>query len=406
MLLIKNALLADWRRTSNSNTYDILIDRGVIQRIDSEIDCSNANVLEAKGLIAIPGIVDLHVHLREPGYEWKETVKSGVMAAAAGGVTTLCAMPNLKPCPDSPENYSYVKSFQKESSVRIVQSCSINHNLSGERSDWAQLNRAGAIVFSNDGMPVDRNTDMAAILKFSKETGIVVAEHPEIPDIEKEFGYTEKAVICRDVMLNEIIGGNLHIQHVSLASSIVFLEEARRKNISFTIETCPHYFAEPRQGLPRGSYEVYPPLRREDDMIAVREAIKSGLIDVIASDHAPHRTEEKTGLTPARGFSGVELLFPLTYSALVREGVISLEDLCRLMVFSPSKLLGIEPCSFENGERADIALFDPDETWVIEELGMYSKGKNSPFVGKRIRGRVKFTIASGRVVFPSFWELS
>lgn len=405
MLLIKNALLADWRRTSN-NAYDILIDRGVIQRIDSEIDCPNANVLEAKGLIAIPGIVDSHVHLREPGYEWKETVKSGVMAAAAGGVTTLCAMPNVKPCPDSTDNYSYVKSFQKDSPVRIVQSCSINRNLSGERSDWKQLHKAGATLFSNDGMPVERNTDMAAILKFSKESGTVVAEHPEIPEIEEELGGTEKAVICRDVMLNEIIGGNLHIQHVSLASSIVFLEEARRKNISFTIETCPHYFVEPSRGLPRGSYEVYPPLRCQDDMIAVREAIKSGLIDVIASDHAPHKIEEKTGLTPARGFSGIELLFPLTYSALVREGVISLENLCRLMVFSPSKLLGIEPCSFENGKRADIALFDPDETWVVEESGMYSKGKNSPFVGKRIKGRIKFTIASGRVIFPSFWELS
>jgi len=399
MLLIRNSNLVDWRKSSRA-TCDILIDDGVIKKIDTRIDCSDSDIIEAKGLVAIPGIVDPHVHLRQPGYEWKETVESGVLAATSGGVTSLCAMPNVMPCPDSVENYHYVRSFQKDTVIRVLQSCSINQNLSGRRNNWKELYEAGAIVFTNDGLPVDRNSDMAAALWFSRETGVLVAEHPEIPEFDKSLGNTEHAVICRDVILNERIGGRLHLQHVSLASSIDFLKQAREKNIRFTIETCPHYFIETSEGLPEGFYEVYPPIRTADDLKAIRWAIVSGLIDIIASDHAPHTLEEKTSEVPARGFSGVELLFPLSYTALVSEGLLSLQALTKLLTFNSSNLLGINPACLEEGERADIVLFDPNESWIVEESSMYSKGKNTPFLGKKLDAKVKYTIASGRIVYP------
>ncbi|HRV01457.1 MAG TPA: dihydroorotase [Mesotoga sp.] len=403
MLLIKSVRMVDWRRSSIT-PYDILIEDGRIRKIDSEINLSGVPVIYGAGLTAIPGMVDAHVHLRQPGYEYKETVETATRAAAAGGVTALCAMPNVKPCPDSPENLENVRAFQRDSKIRIIQSCAINRDLDGERSDWKELLGSGARFFTNDGLPVDRVSDMVEILKFSRETGVVVGEHPEAPGMDEKIHNAEAMMICRDIFLNERIGGNLHIQHISLAESVRYLEKCRHKNIKFTVETCPHYFCEVEKGLEMGMYEVYPPLRNEEDRQAIIWALSTRLISIIASDHAPHSIEDKKLDKPARGFSGIELLFSLCYNSLVRKAIIDLERLVEFLSLSPSLLLGIEPVCFETGKRADIVLFDPDEEWCVEESAMYSKGKNTPFMGSRLKGRIKYTIASGEVIYP-FGEL-
>ncbi|HNS67703.1 MAG TPA: amidohydrolase family protein, partial [Mesotoga infera] len=183
-----------------------------------------------------------------------------------------------------------------------------------------------------------------------------------------------------------------------------YLEKCRHKNIKFTVETCPHYFCEVEKGLEMGMYEVYPPLRNEEDRQAIIWALSTRLISIIASDHAPHSIEDKKLDKPARGFSGIELLFSLCYNSLVRKAIIDLERLVEFLSLSPSLLLGIEPVCFETGKRADIVLFDPDEEWCVEESAMYSKGKNTPFMGSRLKGRIKYTIASGEVIYP-FGEL-
>jgi dihydroorotase len=399
MILIKTVKIVDCN-CSPDEPVDILISGGKIIKIADRLSPDGARVIEAKGLIAIPGIVDTHVHLREPGYAYKETVESASRAAAAGGVTTVCAMPNVLPCPDSKTHYEEVISFQKKSPIRIIQSCAVNRNLSEERSDWEVLSANGARFFTNDGLPVDKCSDMAAILEHSRKTGCVVAEHAEVLGTDEITSRMEEIVIARDLMLNERIGGRLHIQHISTKEAVSCLSRAKRKNVRFTAETCPHYFIPTEKGLHKGFYEVFPPLRDKEDRQAILWALSSGLITVLASDHAPHTTEEKTVEKPARGVSGVELLFPLCYDYFVKGMKMRLGRLLRFLVEVPSTILGIDPVCFKEGKNADIALFDPNAEWTIEASALYSKGKNTAFLGKRLSGKIVVTIASGKIVYP------
>ncbi len=399
MILLKAVRTVDCNR-SIDGLRDILISEGKILKIAEKIPDQGAKVIEGKGLTAIPGIVDVHVHLREPGYAYKETVESGTRAAAAGGVTTICAMPNVLPCPDSIERYENVVSYQKNSPIRIAQSCAVNRNLMEERSDWKGLSACGVRLFTNDGCTVDKCSDMTAVLKHTRETGSVVAEHAEVPGMNEIVERAEEIIIARDLMLNEKIGGRLHLQHVSLAESASRLKEAKSRTVRFTAETCPHYFLPTEKGLHEGYYEVYPPLREDPDRRAILWALSSGLITVIASDHAPHTVEEKTSEKPARGLSGVELLFPLCYDYFVKGLKMRLERVLHFLVQAPSQLLGIDPVCFEEGKIADIVLFDPEAEWMIEESTLHSKGKNTVFLGKRMKGKVCATIASGEIIYP------
>jgi len=399
MILIKNVRTTDWRR-AESEPRDLLVSDGKIAKIADTISREDAKIINGKGLIALPGIIDVHVHLREPGYAYKETVETGTRAAAAGGVTTVCAMPNLSPCPDSILHYETVVSFQKGAPIRVIQSCAVNENLKEGRSDWEALSNHGARVFTNDGWPIGRCSDMAAILKHSRKSGCVVAEHAEVMGMNEESDRAEEILVARDLMLNERIGGRLHIQHISTTESTSWLKESKSKNIGYTAETCPHYFIPPEKGLPQGYYEVYPPLRGSEDLRAILWALSSGLITVIASDHAPHTYEEKTVEKPARGLTGVELLFPLCYDFFVNRLKMRLERLLNYLVCAPARLLGLDPVCFEVGKNADIALFDPEAVWTIDESTLHSKGKNTAFLGKQMKGKIVATIASGNLVYP------
>ncbi len=399
MLLIRNVLIHNGKQ-SDPSRYDMLIVDGTIAQIGSHIQNDQAQTIHANGLWAVPGIVDAHVHLRQPGYDYKETVEMASKAAVSGGVTAFCAMPNLIPCPDDPETLQHVRTFQKDAPISIIQSCAVNCSLTGERSDWVRLREMGASFFTNDGYPIDSMSDLAAILTFSRDHGVVVADHPENRGMDERIDQTESVVILRDLFLNEKVRGRLHLQHVSLSKSLEWMDLAKQRHIPFTAETCPHYFIPVEPALHSGAYEVYPPLRDEQDRQAILQAIISGRMDIIASDHAPHTIEEKMAETPARGFSGVELLFPLCFDALVRSKKLALDTLLDLLHRNPSRLLGMEPLGFQEGERADFFLFDPKEKWMVEPSVMHSKGKNTPFIGKRLTGRVKATIISGKMVFP------
>lgn len=398
-MLIKNVNLIDWKQSSHS-TYDILIEDGFIADISEELSVKDSEIIEGKGLTAFPGFIDVHVHLREPGYEYKETISSGTLAAAAGGVTTLCSMPNVIPCPDNLENYKKVNTLIKErSTVETFQAAAINKDLSGERTNWEELYKAGARIFTNDGLAVSDSGDMADFLAFTVGRNAFVSEHAEIRDLDSVFLGGEDIIIARDIMLNEKLKGKLHLAHVSMSSSMEILKEARKRGIPFTAETCPHYFTGLERTQPDSWYEVYPPIRTENDIEAIRWAIRSGIIDVLASDHAPHNKKEKFGLHPARGFSGVELLFLMGYNELVKSGLISIEKLIKLLVYSPSLLLGKEPVCFEKGKKADITLVDLKKERIINEASIYSRGKNTPFIGKKIEGEIIHTIASGKIIF-------
>lgn len=398
-MLIKNVSLIDWKKSGHT-TYDILIEDGIIKDISERISATDTEIIEGSGLTALPGFTDVHAHLREPGYEYKETISSGTKAAAAGGITTLCAMPNVVPCPDNPDTYEEICSkINEKATVEVFQAAAINQDLSGNRTNWAELYKAGARIFTNDGLAVSNSVDMADFLTFTVGKEAFVSEHAEISNLDSSFGGGEDIVIARDIMLNNKIKGKLHLAHVSMSSSIEILKEARKRGIPFTAETCPHYFTELERTQPDSWYEVYPPVRNKDDIEAMRWAINNGIIDVLASDHAPHNKKEKFGSNAARGFSGVELLFLMGYNELVKTSLLSMEKLLKLLVYNPSLLLGKEPVCFEIGKKADIVLVDLKREWTINEESLFSKGKNTPFLGKKIEGKIVHTIASGKLIF-------
>ena len=399
MILLKNVRWMDWRYSCDE-PCDILVHGGRIARIGQNLPVHRTSKLDAKGLVAIPGLVDVHVHVRQPGFEHKETVKSATQAALAGGVTNFCAMPNVSPCPDSPENWEIVRSYQYNAPLPIVQAGAVNRGLQMESCDWREMFQKGCRLFTNDGYPIERHADMVEVLRFSRETGAIVAQHAEMLGMDESTTRGEARVIERDLSINASEKGNLHVQHVSLEESVSLLERARGKGIRFSAETCPHYFCAVEPGLPVGAYNVYPPLRTPEDRSAIVHALSSGVISILCSDHAPHTRAEKTGSGALRGFSGVELLFSLGYNELVLGGKMGMGKLLDLMSRAPSVLLGMEPVSIEVGRRADLVLFDPEEEWVVEESTLFSHGKNTPFLGKKLKGKIKYTIVQGKVLFP------
>ena len=397
-MIIKNVKLID-EINSRGYTYDLLIRDGCINNIANKIKATGEEIYDMRGLTAVPGIADIHVHLREPGFEYKETIESGVKAAISGGVTTICAMPNTEPCLDNEEQFNKISKKLDKLPIKVYQSAAINKSLTGQRTDWESLYNSGAIVFTNDGYPIQSEKDLQDILQFSQNKRIKIAEHPEmIGKNEKEYK-GEAELIKRDLEINREIGGKIHFQHVSLSESIDILENAKKEKIEFTAETCPHYFSNIQRIKQDNYYNVYPPLRKEKDVESVINGIKKGLISIISSDHAPHTMKEKENENPSRGFSGTELLFLLTYNNLFLKKHITIQKLIDLLVVNSHKFLNETPTKIRPGTKADLFLFDPEEEWIIDESSIVSKGKNSAFLGHRIKGRVKMTIADGKIVY-------
>jgi len=398
---------------------DVYIVDGKIEGVEKNISASADRIIDAQGLWVLPGLVDIHVHLREPGEEWKEDIESGTRAALHGGVLRIACMPNTKPPVDTPEVCSAIIAKAREKGYVPVYpiACITKGQAGKELTEFGRLKLAGAVALSDDGKWVQDSEVMRKALLYAKSFDLPIISHPEdqalsfggqvnLGKLSAKLGLkgvpfsAETVAVVRDLLLAKETKGKLHLAHLSVKENLPFLRWAKEEGVNFTAETCPHYFhlTEWECDGYNTLAKVNPPLRTEDDVLAIKQAIKEGLIEVIASDHAPHSPLEKDVEfeLASPGMIGLEFLLPLS-SSLVREGLISPLKLLELLITNPAKVIGIEPPSLRKGEKAEIVLFDPEEEYLVTEDFIQSKSKNTPFLGKTIKGRVKKVILKDKV---------
>jgi dihydroorotase len=401
---------------------DILVEHGVICKIGKgQMATDGCETVEAAGLIVAPGLIDMHVHLRDPGLEYKEDIVTGTRAAAAGGFTSVACMPNTKPVNDCCEVTSYILNRARtEGIVNVVPVAAITMASKGEEAvDMARLKEAGCVAFSDDGMPVRDAGVMRQALERAAGIGVPVISHAEDMALaagggmnegttSRDLGYkgipwvAEDAAVARDVYLAEFTGSPIHIAHVSTRGAVRIIRNAKERGVKVTCETAPHYFSLTEEAVrERGANaKMNPPLRQAEDMKAIREGLTDGTIDVIATDHAPHSKEDKGGefSKAMNGIIGLETSLPLSLQ-LVRDGVLTMTSLVEKLSLNPARILGIDRGTLKPGSIADITLIDPDLQWVVEENRLSSKSKNSPWLGVKMKGKALYTIVSGRVVY-------
>jgi dihydroorotase len=417
-LLIKNGRVLD-PTLGLDLIADVYIVDGKIEGVEENISVSVDRIIDAQGLWVLPGLVDIHVHLREPGEEWKEDIESGTRAALHGGVLRVACMPNTKPPVDTPEVCSAIIAKAKEKGYVPVYpiACITKGQAGKELTEFGRLKLAGAVALSDDGKWVQDSEVMRKALLYAKSFDLPIISHPEdqalsfrgqvnLGKLSAKLGLkgvpfsAETVAVVRDLLLAKETKGKLHLAHLSVKENLPFLRWAKEEGVNFTAETCPHYFhlTEWECDGYNTLAKVNPPLRTEDDVLAIKQAIKEGLIEVIASDHAPHSPLEKDVEfeLASPGMIGLEFLLPLS-SSLVREGLISPLKLLELLITNPAKVIGIEPPSLRKGEKAEIVLFDPEEEYLVTEDFIQSKSKNTPFLGKTIKGRVKKVIIEDKV---------
>lgn len=403
-----------------ARTGDILIENGIFARVGGTIDPGGAKVVEASGWTAAPGLVDMHTHLRDPGFLEKEDILSGCRAAAAGGVTSLVCMPNTRPALDSAEAVRYVGEKAERADARVYAAGAVTKGLNGgELSDFQALKDAGAVAVSDDGKPVENAAVMALAMRRAFALGLRVLSHCEELSLSAGGKLNEGAVseqlgvrgvpaaaedcgTAREIALAAAYGVPVHICHVSTANSVAMVRDAKRRGVPVTAETAPHYFSlTERELLARDAdYRMSPPLRTEQDRLAVVQGLCDGTIDAIATDHAPHTPKEKADfLTAPNGVIGMETSLAAGITYLVRPGLLRLEDLIVRMSPAPAALLGIPGGHIRAGDPADLVLFDPGECWTVDPVKLHGKSRNAVFKGRRLAGRVKGTVCRGRMVY-------
>jgi dihydroorotase len=418
-LLIKGAEIVD-PANDIQKKLDLLIVNGVIASIAPDITIDQAVVIDASGLICAPGLVDIHVHLRDPGQTHKEDIESGCCAAAAGGVTSLACMPNTLPVCDNAKIISDIKSRSKNARANVYPVAAITKSLEGkELTDFAELKSAGAVAVSDDGRPVPLADIMLQAVKNAAAHELKVLSHCEeltlVKDglinegkISKELGVpgittaAEDIGTARDIAIAASTGMPVHICHISSRGSVEMLREAKRRGIPVTGETAPHYFVltEERLKTKDADFRMNPPLRTEDDVKAVIEGLCDGTISAIATDHAPHTDDEKKDFFKApNGVIGLETSLSAGITYLVKTGCITISKLISLMSTQPAEILGIPAGSLSEGSPADIVLFDPNEKWIVKPEELHGKSRNTPFKGMILDGRVKTTLLGGRIVY-------
>ncbi|MBP3382708.1 MAG: dihydroorotase [Tidjanibacter sp.] len=399
---------------------DVVISDGKVERIAERIDATDDMVeMDGRGKILLPGLVDMHVHLREPGYSYKETILSGSRAAAAGGFTTVCTMPNLNPAPDTVENLqAQLDIIERDAVIEVLPYATITTARKGEELvDYAALAPRVA-GFSDDGTGVQSAKVMEEAMKGVAATGKMVAAHCEVESL-LNGGYihdgewcrahghkgicseSEWAEVERDIEIAERTGCHLHVCHISTKESVALIREAKKRGVKVSCETAPHYLAMCDEDLrDEGRFKMNPPLRSRADMEALRKGLADGTIDVIATDHAPHSAEEKgRGLAgSAMGVVGIETSLAATYTFMVASGVIDFGRMVEVMADAPRRLLGLKGGLIE-GERADMTLVDFEKEFSVCPEEFLSCGRATPFEGMRLHGEVVCTIAGGKVVY-------
>lgn len=421
--LLKNGTILDYASNTN-DVMDILITNDKIEKIGKNLELQGITideVIDCTNLSIMPGMIDIHCHLREPGFEYKETIETGSKSAIKGGFTSICPMPNTKPTSDSA--FVLEKILAEAKRVNLCNVFPYSSVTKGELGDelvnFEEQKNAGAIAFSDDGMPVVNSRIMRQAIINADKLGTFVASHceeksvasgainaGEVADklgVEGVLPEAEEIMAAREIVISETNNVRAHICHISTKTSVNMIRDAKKRGVKITCETCPHYysFTQDEVLVSGANAKMNPPLRTEEDKKAIIKGLQDGTIDAIITDHAPHSEEEKQrDLAKApNGIIGFETALAATITNLVEPGYISYLDMVRLMSYNPAKLLKIDRGEIAEGKVADLTIFNPNVEYVYEKEGIVSKSKNTPFIGKKLKGLVEYTIVGGRVVY-------
>lgn len=423
-ILIQNGRLID-PANSIDGRYDVLIGDDQVEQVAPHISSENIEGLDqcidATDRVIFPGLIDLHVHLREPGFEYKETVLTGSQAAARGGVTSICPMPNTKPVTDSPEGIADLLERAKDAPVHILPIGAVTLGQEGkELADIAGMKAAGAAALSEDGKSVMDTRTFYQGMQKAAEVGLPMFSHCEDIGLvnggvmnegakAEELGLpgitnaVEDIIAARDILISKETGARLHLCHCSTADSALFVRLAKEQGLDVTAEVCPHHFTLSDEDITEdhGRFKMNPPLRGKADVQALREALRDGIIDVISTDHAPHGAEEKNQSMRKAPFGivGLETSFALSYTELVLGGYLSLSQLIEKMSVNPAKILGLPKGNLAPGRTADLVIADLNAVYAIDSSQFVSKGKNTPFDGRKVTGRIEKTFVDGKLVY-------
>ena len=426
-IVIKNGRVID-PANGLDEPMDLLIDKGRIKALESPGSISfdageKPSVIDAKGCVVCPGLIDMHVHFREPGFEYKETITSGCRSAAAGGFTSVAVMPNTNPVNDTRAVTEHILSLARtEDIINVYPIAAITQKLEGERlSEMADLKDAGAIAFSDDGRPVISNELMRRAFEYSKMFKLPLIQHSEMLDLTEggcmnegmvstELGLkgmpteAEDIMVYRDIALLEKTGGRLHVAHISSKNSVDLVRQAKSRGLSVTCEVAPHHFTLTDEAV-RGydtNTKMSPPLRAIDDVEAIKEGLQDGTIDIIATDHAPHDIADKQVeyQNACFGIVGLETALPLSLK-LVDEKILSMGDVIKKLTSTPADIFNLEAGSLSLGNEADILIFNPNLEYSIDISKFHSKSKNSPFDGWKVKGKVIHTLVKGKTAYSA-----
>jgi len=424
-IIIKNGRVID-PANNIDEPKDILISKGKIKALDSpgKINFNTEekpSVIDAKGCVVCPGLIDMHVHFREPGFEYKETIKTGCESAAAGGFTSVAIMPNTNPVNDTRAVTEHILSLAKsEGLVNVYAIAAITKKLAGESlSEMGDLKNAGAIAFSDDGRPVMNNELMRRAFEYSKMFNLPLIQHSEMLDLTEggcmnegmvstELGLkgmpseAEDIMVYRDIALLEKTGGRLHVAHISSKNSVELVRQAKSKGLPVTCEVAPHHFTLTEEAV-RGydtNTKMSPPLRTSDDVEAIKEGLRDGTIDIIATDHAPHDITDKhlEYQNACFGIVGLETALPLSLK-LVDEKILSLSNVIKKLTSTPADIFSLRAGNLSLGSDADILIFNPSLEYAIDISKFHSKSKNSPFDGWKVKGKTTHTLVRGKTVY-------
>lgn len=420
-LLIHGGTLID-PEMRNRREADILIRGGTIEAVEPGIEASDVQSFDATGLFVSPGWLDMHVHLREPGFEHKETIETGCRAAAHGGFTAVACMPNTIPPIHTRDVVEFVIERAASTPVDVYPIATVSKNRAGtELAEMADLVDGGAVAFSDDGSPVQDAGLMRRALEYSSMLGRPVINHMEELTLNRNGhmhegdvatrlgmpgipGLAEEVMIARDILLAEFTGGHVHVAHISTARAVELVREARARGVNITAEVCAHHFALTDDVVEESGFDtntkMHPPLRTAADVEAMKQGLRDGTIDAICTDHAPHASFEKEVeyIAAPFGILGLETAWGLTVRELVKPGILSLEEAVRKVSFEPRRILGIEQVRIGSGAAANLTIFDASSEWTFETRHIKSKSRNTPFVGAEMTGRAHAMYNKGRLV--------